>query len=234
MARLAARSHLGRFRIEVIPNGLDLNRYHDSEPIRARRALELPTEPHLFLAVAGNWKNPHKGGNLLPALASGLRAMDQARLVVVGNLPAALADSLKQAGAIVAGTLQDPDALRKMYSACDATLLLSRNENFPYVVSESLACGCPVIARAIGGVPEMVEQELSGLLLAPAAGPADFLRAAQSLIQRPVEHRQALRQAARRRAERRFDLSHMLAAYDKLYHQLACSRQGGRRARAAA
>jgi glycosyltransferase involved in cell wall biosynthesis len=222
MARLAARSHLGRFRIEVVPNGLDLAFFAPEEQEHARHELNLPANVPLFLAVAGNWSNAHKGGELLLPLASGLTALGQARLVVVGRLSAALAQSLQDAGAIVLGRAQDSATLRQFYSACDATLLLSRNENFPYVVSESLACGCPVIARSIGGVPEMLDQD-SGILIPVAASHTDFLKACQAILRLPADRTTAIRLAARQRAVQAFDLSHMLNGYENLYRQLAAN-----------
>jgi glycosyltransferase involved in cell wall biosynthesis len=55
----------------------------------------------------------------------------------------------------------------RLFRAADASLLPSAWENFPHSVVESLAVGCPVIATAVGGVPEVVRDGENGLLVGP-------------------------------------------------------------------
>jgi glycosyltransferase involved in cell wall biosynthesis len=55
----------------------------------------------------------------------------------------------------------------RLFGAADASVLPSSWENFPHTVVESLAVGCPVIATAVGGVPEVVRDGENGLLVAP-------------------------------------------------------------------
>jgi glycosyltransferase involved in cell wall biosynthesis len=56
------------------------------------------------------------------------------------------------------------DQLNLWYSAADLFCLASRNEGWPNVVIESLACGTPVVATAVGGIPEIIRSEALGLL----------------------------------------------------------------------
>jgi glycosyltransferase involved in cell wall biosynthesis len=70
------------------------------------------------------------------------------------------------------------ETVLRLFRAADASLLPSRWENFPHTVVESLAVGCPVIATAVGGVPEVVEDGRNGLLVPP--GDAKALAAAIS------------------------------------------------------
>ena len=65
------------------------------------------------------------------------------------------------------GPLPREDVLR-LFRAADASLLSSTWENFPHTVVESLAVGTPVIATAVGGVPEVVKDGENGLLVPPA------------------------------------------------------------------
>ena len=87
--------------------------------------------------------------------------------------------------------------LRILYAA-DAALLSSRWENFPHLVVEALAVGTPVIATAVGGVPEVVRDGENGLLV--PAGDPDALAAA---IRRLLDRRRAPRRGSRRRRRRR-------------------------------
>ena len=59
------------------------------------------------------------------------------------------------------------DTVLRLFRAADASVLPSAWENFPHAVVESLAVGCPVIATAVGGVPEVVRDEENGLLVVP-------------------------------------------------------------------
>ncbi|HXG08411.1 MAG TPA: glycosyltransferase [Gemmataceae bacterium] len=224
LASLAADSCLGRFRIEVIPNGVDLDAFAPGDQAEARRALGLPAAGKLFLAVAGNWGNPHKGGELLLPLAQALAADGVGRLVVAGRIEESLADRLRAAAALVIPEVHDPARLRRLFIAADNSLLLSRNENFPYVVSESLACGRPVIARAVGGVREMIADGVTGYCLPAAAGVAEFVAAARRWASLTPADVQAQRQAARRWAEDRFALRKMVESYEGVYAGLVAQR----------
>lgn len=64
------------------------------------------------------------------------------------------------------------DVVLRLFRAADASVLPSAWENFPHTVVEALAVGCPVIATAVGGVPEVVRDGENGLLVAPGDGDA--------------------------------------------------------------
>jgi glycosyltransferase involved in cell wall biosynthesis len=64
------------------------------------------------------------------------------------------------------------------------TLIASRYENFPYAALEALSCGAPTVATAVGGVPEIVEDEISGLLV-PSGDPEAMAKACLRLIADP-------------------------------------------------
>ena len=75
------------------------------------------------------------------------------------------------------GSLEREGVLR-LFRAADASLLSSSWENLPHTVLESLAVGTPVIATAVGGVPEVVRDGVNGLLVRP--GDSEALAAAIS------------------------------------------------------
>ena len=121
-------------------------------------------------------------GNLVPekdhALAlAALAEVPDATLLVVGDGP--LRDALEQdarargIGARVRFTGGVPQpALIEYYNAADALVLTSRREGMPNVVLESLACGTPVVATRVGGVPEVIVDPAAGRLAAEATAGA--------------------------------------------------------------
>ena len=113
------------------------------------------------------------------ALEVGMEAVSRVagvRLLVAGEGPEQ-AEMERLAGERVRflGPLPREDVLR-LFRAADASLLSSTWENFPHTVVESLAVGTPVIATAVGGVPEVVRDGKNGLLVPP--GDAGVLAAA--------------------------------------------------------
>ncbi len=79
-----------------------------------------------------------------------------------------------------AGGLPRDEVLR-LFHAADAALLTSAWENFPHAVVEALAAGTPVIATAVGGVPEVLRDGVNGLLV-PAGDPAAVAAAIERLL----------------------------------------------------
>lgn len=130
------------------------------------------------LAFAGRLGPQKALGTALEALAR----VDDVTLAVAGDGPecGALerrADELGVAGRVrFLGSLAREGVLR-LFRAADASVLPSAWENFPHTVVEALAVGCPVVATAVGGVPEIVRDGENGLLVPPgdAAALADAL-----------------------------------------------------------
>ena len=111
--------------------------------------------------------------------------------------------------ATYAGVLE-PEQAPRVFAEDDLLLFVSymKSEGTPGVVIEAFQCGVPVVATAIGGVPEMVEHEKSGLLVAPRSVP-ELKAAIERLMDDPALYRRLCAGARRRgeffRSERHFD-----------------------------
>ncbi|MFZ7096207.1 glycosyltransferase family 4 protein [Luteimonas dalianensis] len=172
-AALAARAReLGApaGRVHVLYNGVDGDHFRPGDRAAARERLGLPSEAPLVL-YAGNLK-PGKGClDLLEAFAGLLKREPDARLAFVGDGPAArilrnragelgVAERLLLAGARV------HDELPEWMRAANLLCLPSHSEGVPNVVLEAMACGLPVVASNVGGIPEVLPAH-AGLMVPP-------------------------------------------------------------------
>ena len=157
-ARLAALLQVPTERIVVVPNGVDTERFHPGPQAAARAALGLPGSGRLVLAVGR--MVPIKRFDLLLRAFAALPGAD-VRLAIVGDGPeraalTALMASLGVTDRVILLGERPPQQVAEAMRAADLFALTSDNEGWPNVVMEALAAGLPVVARAVGGVPEIV------------------------------------------------------------------------------
>jgi glycosyltransferase involved in cell wall biosynthesis len=120
----------------------------------------------------------------------------------------------------MAGSRGDiPELMRGL----DVFVLPSLAEGISNTILEAMACGLPVIATAVGGNPELVEEGRTGLLV-PPADPAAMARAMETCAL-DADLRRGAGAAGRARAEQRFSLDAMVQAYLGVYDRL-CETRG--------
>ncbi|SEO95648.1 Glycosyltransferase involved in cell wall bisynthesis [Luteibacter sp. UNC138MFCol5.1] len=170
---LAAKANaLGARReaVEAIYNGVDTKLFHRGDRRAARARLGLPPEVPVVL-YAGNLKATKGCHDLIEAFPALVRRHHDARLVYVGDGPcrANLEDraaSLCCAPAVRFAGAVDHAALADWFVAADVLCLPSHNEGVPNVILEAMACGTPVVASSVGGIPEVLPTH-AGILVPP-------------------------------------------------------------------
>jgi glycosyltransferase involved in cell wall biosynthesis len=178
-------------RVKVVPNPAPA--IDSSEPREAlRRRLGVSGPTFVFAGRFVKQKN-------LPLALDALRHVDGASLVLVGEGPeaGAVAEAVAHNGVSERVSIQEAvarDAAIDWMRAADAAVLPSDWENFPHAAVEALAAGTPVIATAVGGVPEIVESGVSGMLV-PRAD-VDAFAGAMAAIVRGGEQVERLRAGA--------------------------------------
>lgn len=100
-------------------------------------------------------------------------------------------------------------------AALDLYLMSSQFEGLPLALLEAMAAGVPVVATAVGGIPEVVIDGREGMLV-PFGDPADLTREVLALLAEP-ERRRQLAVAARRRVEQDFSVGRMVRELEALY-----------------
>ncbi len=172
LAECAAESSLFRDRpVHYVPNAFPTDEFEPTNRLVARRRLGLPLDKKLLIFGADSLRNKRKGGDLLQRSIELLAARNQHRdieLILFGN------DQLDlPVRAHALGYVSDSHKLSLAYSAADAYLFPSREDNAPLTVGEALLCGTPVVAYAVGHVPDLVRHGESGYI-ADYCDPADF------------------------------------------------------------
>lgn len=208
--------------VEVIPYGIDTERFKPIDRAASRAALNLPPDkPLLLFGASGGRHDPVKGFDLLRDALHHLKH----------DHPAGLADlTLVSFGddhaadewpypLVNLGVLRDDVALVLAYSAADVFVAPSRQDNFPNTVLESLACGTPVIAFDVGGMPDMIAPGETGDL-APPEDVAALARHLAALL-RDDEARQRMSHAARAKVLREFEFISIARRYRELYQRLS-------------
>lgn len=159
---------------------------------------------------------------LLQALPAVLAAHPRARLLLIGDGPdrAALAQQAQELGVARAVSFAGArDDAQQLIDLCDFTVLPSLEEEFGIVLIESLAQRRPVVAAAVGGVPEIIRPRQNGLLV-PPRDPAALATAINALLDAPAETK-ALGQAGFREVQQRFSMEQFIEATEALYRSLA-------------
>jgi glycosyltransferase involved in cell wall biosynthesis len=108
--------------------------------------------------------------------------------------------------------------LERIYADLDLVALTSRNEGLPVSLIEAMAAGCAVVATRVGGVPDLVEDGVTGVLV-PSGHPVALAEAMTALLRDPVR-RQAFGQAGQKRVAPMFGADRLLRDMARLYSEL--------------
>jgi teichuronic acid biosynthesis glycosyltransferase TuaC len=156
-------------KIQVIANGVDTERFQPLDVKSARKQLGLPEEGPIAVSVGSLIES--KGHQLLIAAVAKLAArFPKLRLYVIGEgvYRAKLAELVRekqlQEHVFLLGNRPNEE-LPLWFGAADLSCLMSSREGWPNVISEALACGTPVLATRIGGIPEIVTSPELGMFV---------------------------------------------------------------------
>jgi len=150
--------------IRVIPNFIDCSTYRRVEVAGLRQRLAPQGEP--ILVHVSNFRSVKRVTAVVDVFAR-VRARMPARLLLVGDGPDAPAAArlARELGVIQdVAFLGEQDSVIPLLSAADVFLLPSAQESFGLAALEAMACGVPVVASRVGGIPEVVDEGVSGFL----------------------------------------------------------------------
>ncbi len=217
-----------------LPNGVDLARFQPDGEDRERTRGELEWRDRFLWIAVGNLREPKDYPNMLAAFAAVVKKRPEARLAIAGAGP--LAASLERQAA----SLGLPGAVRflgqrtdipRLLSGADAYVLSSAWEGTPMALLEAAACSLPLVATAVGGNTDVIEEGHNGRMV-PPHNPARLAEAMLAVMDMPAERRAAMGAAARAKAEKNYGHRAIVAKWDNIYRQLLSvkaseSRQSG-------
>ncbi len=155
--------------INVIPYSIDLSLFKQLDKTESRNRLNLPLDKLLILFGSMNIKDERKGfkyfkESIIKLISNHPEYKDMSEIVVFGR-----ADESMQSGIPIkfnfCGRIESDAKMVAFYNAADFFVSSSLEDNYPNTVMESLACGLPVIAFNIGGMPDMINHLTNGYLI---------------------------------------------------------------------
>jgi glycosyltransferase involved in cell wall biosynthesis len=205
--RILEREGLTPASIAVIPNGVDLAAFPERKPASTVRR---------FITVA-NLRAEKNHETLLAAAAALQRAYPDLEFQIVGDGPRRrqLEQLARDRGLSRVAFLGHREDVASLLAAADVFVLPSRSEAFPNGVLEAMAAGLPVVASAVGGLLDLIQDGRTGLLVAPG-DPEALAAALRSLIDAP-ERAAAIGRAARADVQQRYSFDRMVSSFEQLY-----------------
>ena len=201
-------------RIEVIPNGVDRQVFCPKDKYKIRELLNLPIEKKIVLFVAEfATQNPFKGGAILREIISDSTFSDLIFVTVGGKHESSFFNH------ICYPYIVEEKELANLYAACDVLLYPTQADNLPLVVLESMACGTPVIASKLGGIPELIDSDIDGLLVENYLSSVEFKSSLRSFFEFSNAKRELLSINSSLKISTNFSLERMNQEYLNLYKQ---------------
>lgn len=218
----AKSSLLVNKRIEVLPNGIDIDVFKPIDKVTARKILNLPLDKKMVLFGAMNpQSNPVKGYQHLVSALNHIQN-DQINFLIFGTSHPQQDLNLNYEAHYL-GRFNDDLSLSIIYSAADVIVVPSVQENLSNVIMEALACGTPVVAFDIGGNSDMIEHQENGYLAEPF-NTQDLAHGIEWVIAEAVRW-QELSVRARASVVEKYSLNKVAYRYKELFFELTSEKR---------
>jgi glycosyltransferase involved in cell wall biosynthesis len=224
---LVRRGIASRQQLVVIPNGIDTSLFRPTPRSRevTRGSLGLANDEFLWLTI-GRLTEQKAYPNLFRAFITVVKSVPRSRLLVVGRGPlrAELEEIVRQSGLQASiSFLGFRDDIPSLLAAADSLVMASRYEGMPNAVIEALATGLPVVGTDVGGMPELVQDGVTGYLVSPSE-PDALASAMSKLALASARERLEMGQRGRALMRELCDLERVMDSWTKLIEAAVRSR----------
>lgn len=173
---------MGSVPIHHIPNCIDLEQFKPlCEKAEFRREFNLPQNRRIILFGAVDPTIRRKGGDLLLEALENMPHPEKYALAIFGRNEG---EQVAGIDTVYVGRIWDPEKMVRLYNAADVMCVPSRQDNLPNTCVEAHACGLPIVAFNIGGIPDIVDHERTGYLAKPF-DPEDFAQGLEWVLSEP-------------------------------------------------
>jgi glycosyltransferase involved in cell wall biosynthesis len=215
--KLLAMKTAPAINIDVIPNGVETETFYPPQNRRTRS----PEEPVKIISVTRllERKGLH---HLMEAIAKPTALNVQLDIVGTGSYEQQLRDKCRALGLknrIRFKGFVRREALPALYRNADLFVLPSQTESFGLVFAEAMACGLPILATSVGGIPELVRDGVDGYLVKPAH-PGELRKLLKFFISHPYAGLK-MGEAARLRIEEHYSWRSIATQYLEKYQEVA-------------
>jgi glycosyltransferase involved in cell wall biosynthesis len=210
-------------KVITLYNGVDISRFNkmdETQTVKLRKELQLPLSSQIIMTVAV-LREPKGIQFMIRALPAILEQCPDVHYLIVGDgvHRAALSDlvaglAIKDHVTFAGHRTDIPDLL----ACCDIFVLPTLKDALPTVLIEALAAGKPIIASNVGGVPEIIEDEVNGLLVAPGE-PSKLVEACLRLLKDNELSRQIIL-AGSETVRQRFNIDTQIEQLSRMYEEL--------------
>ena len=210
----------------VIPNGVDLAVFRPEDKSAVRAELGIPQDAKVVLFAAHGvrtnvWKNYSMMQAAMKEVAKRLHGQEILFLALgeegdterVGHAQIRFVPFTKDSGLVA-----------RYYQAADVYLHAARADTFPNTILEALGCGVPVVATAVGGIPEQVEDGKTGFLV--PGGDVEAMASGIAHLLSNEDLRRRFGQEATHAAHMRFDVREQVTAYLRWFEEIVKIRNG--------
>ena len=213
-------THVNAGRVTVIYNGVDTQRFTD-KPESGMLRSSLGAEDKKIILNVVRFEPEKNHLSLLEASRAILNKRSDTLFVLAGegSIKKKIISEIKKQGLKeYFRILSAASHIESLYGIADVSVLTSLYEGCPNFILESMACGVPVVATSVGGVPELVEDAKTGFLVPVNDAPA-LAEKILYLLDNEA-HRRQLGEEARKKALSGFSLNQMVSGYHNLYQEL--------------
>jgi glycosyltransferase involved in cell wall biosynthesis len=203
----------------VIHIGVDLTIFHPGNRSEARTMLGLPQDAKLLFVSNTTPSNPWRDyATLEKAVKRAAGGLSDERIIILCLGQERGPDRIGRAEVWSFSYQKDPATVPRFYQAADIYIHAAQVDTFPISVLEAFACGTAVVATAVGGIAEQIEDGFNGFLVSP--GNAEAMAARIEMLVRDEELRCQVAENAVRCARRRFDLIRYAEVYLEWYEKI--------------